>query len=109
MDDQAAGREQARLLGAALHRAGIEIHGLWLQAFRLGGNLSELEIEAYLHHCLHLDPFHRDLLAHAANHLIDQLPPPRAPYSTELLFGHRRDPDPGSPPGTESGSSPTGG
>ncbi|MHC5560858.1 hypothetical protein [Kocuria sp. U4B] len=96
MDDQAAGREQARLLGEALHRAGIEIHWLWLQAFRLGGNLSELEIEAYLHHCLHLSPFQRDVLAHAANNLIDQLPRPRAPYSTEILSGLTSDPR--SPP-----------
>ncbi|GAB2629446.1 hypothetical protein GCM10009696_37000 [Kocuria himachalensis] len=84
MDDIAVGREQARALGAALHRTGIKVHELWLQSFRFGGETGEMEIQAYLHHCLRLPPFHRDLLAHAANTLIDQLPPPRAPYSTEL-------------------------
>ena len=84
MDDAAVGREQARALGQALHRAGIELHGLWFQSFRLGGELSELEIEAYLHHALTLPCFQRDLLTHAANNLIDQSPSPRAPYSSEL-------------------------
>jgi hypothetical protein len=89
MDDTVLGREQARLLRQALHRAGIERHWLWLQYFRLGGDLGETEIDAYLHHCLHLPAYQRDLLAHAANNLIDQLTPPRAPYTTDLL-GHRR-------------------
>jgi hypothetical protein len=84
MDETAVGREQARALGEALRRAGIELNWLWLQSFRLGGELSEFEIEAYLHHALDLPPYQRDLLAQAANNLIDQLPPLRAPYSCEL-------------------------
>lgn len=87
MRDVAVGREQARLLREAIRRAGITRNRLWMQYFRLGGEVSDVEMDAYLHQCLHLPPYQRDLLAHAANNLIDELPLPRAPYSSELLGG----------------------
>nr|WP_272028169.1 hypothetical protein [Kocuria rosea] len=65
--------------------AGIEGKHLWFHYFTLGGHAGEVEVEAYLHDCLGLPAFQRDLLAHAANELIDRRPPLRAPYTSELL------------------------
>ena len=81
------GGEQARLLREALDRAGVEVKQLWFHYFTLGGHAGETEVEAYLHHCLSLPALQRDLLAHAANELIAQLPPLRAPYTSDLLNG----------------------
>ncbi|MFF0991421.1 hypothetical protein [Kocuria nitroreducens] len=72
-------------------RAGIEVKQLWFRYFTLGGGAGEIEVEAYLHHCLDLPALQRDLLAHAANELIKRQPPLRAPYASELL--HREDVD----------------
>ena len=85
MDDDGIGAEQARLLLEVIGRAGIQVKQLWLHYFTLGGSAGEVEVEAYLHHCLGLPAFQRDLLAHAANELIDRRPPLRAPYTSELL------------------------
>lgn len=85
MDDDGVGAEQARLLREVIGRAGIEGKQLWFHYFSLGGNAGEIEVEAYLHHCLNLPAFQRDLLAHAANELINRQPPLRAPYTSELL------------------------
>lgn len=68
----------------AIRHAQIEASDLWLHYFGLGGDAGEYEVEAYLHGSFTLPPLQRDLLAHAANELIDRLPPPlRAPYSTD--------------------------
>lgn len=85
MDDDGVGAEQARLLGEVTGRAGITVRQLWFHYFTLGGHAGEIEVEAYLHHCLALPRLQRDLLAHAANELIDRQPPLRAPYTWELL------------------------
>ena len=85
MDDDGVGAEQARLLLEVIGRAGIEGKHLWFHYFPLGGHAGEVEVEAYLHDCLGLPAFQRDLLAHAANELIDRRPPLRAPYTSELL------------------------
>jgi len=72
----------------AVRHAGIDSSKLWLHYFGLGGDAGEYEVEAYLHGSFTLPPLQRDLLAHAANELIDQLPlPPRAPYSTDPAAG----------------------
>lgn len=84
MDDECVAAEQARLLREVIGRAGIEVKQLWFHYFTLGGNAGEIEVDAYLHRCLVLPWFQRDLLAHAANELIDQRPPPRAPYASDL-------------------------
>lgn len=89
MDDDGVGAEQARLLLEVVGRAGIAVKQLWFHYFTLGGNAGEIEVEAYLHDCMGLPTFQRDLLAHAANELIDRRPPVRAPYASELL--HRED------------------
>lgn len=85
MEHYGIGAEQARLLGEVIDRADIEGKQLWFHYFTLGGHVGEVEVDAYLHHCLRLPGLQRDLLAHAANELIDQQPPPRAPYSSDLL------------------------
>ncbi|MCU1634566.1 MAG: hypothetical protein JWM61_3218 [Micrococcaceae bacterium] len=75
--------QRVNLLRAVRH-AQIEASQLWLHYFGLGGDAGEYEVEAYLHGSFTLPPRQRDLLAHAANELIDGLPPPpRAPYSTD--------------------------
>ena len=90
MDDE-VGSEQARGLCLALEAAGIGVGALWLHYFRLGGQVGEVEIDAYLHHALGLPLFERDLLAHAANELMDHGPGLRAPYSSEVFTGDRGD------------------
>lgn len=47
----------------------------------------EYEVEVYLQGLLPLPPVQRDLLALAANELIDDLPRPRAPYSDDVDSG----------------------
>jgi len=91
MDDDEVGQEQARGLCRALAAAGIEVGTLWLHCFRMGGNVGELEVDAYLHHALGLPRFERDLLAHAANELMDHGPGHHAPYSTETLHSGREE------------------
>ncbi|MFE7631680.1 hypothetical protein [Kocuria sp. NPDC057446] len=86
-------REQARLLRQAVDRAGISRDQLWLHYFSLGGEAGETEIDAYLHQSFSLPPFQRDLLAHAANELIAQIPPPQAPYVSDLVDGDNAEED----------------
>jgi hypothetical protein len=85
--DFAAGleQEQSRLLRKALQRSGLKQGDLWLRYFSIGGTVGEYEVDAYIQSLLSLPPSQRDLLAHAANELIDELPPlPRAPYLQDL-------------------------
>jgi len=85
--DPSAGSEQkqSRLLSRALTSAGITTGDLWLRYFSIGGYVGEYEVDAYIQSLLSLPPYDRDLLAHAANELIDELPPrPRAPYVEDL-------------------------
>lgn len=76
--------EQRRMLRAALKAAGLKPGDLWLNYFSIGGAVGEYEVEAYLQGLLSLPPIQRDLLATAANELIDDLPRPRAPYSEDF-------------------------
>lgn len=85
--DPSAGLEQkqSRLLCHAMTSSGITTGDLWLRYFSLGGDAREYEVDAYIQSLLSLPPYERDLLAHAANELIDELPaPPRAPYLEDL-------------------------
>ncbi|GAA3292992.1 hypothetical protein ACFFON_02255 [Arthrobacter citreus] len=73
--------EQRRRLREALSQAGIETSQLWMKYFSIGGEAGEYEVDAYLNGSFSLPPLQRDILAHAANELIDELPPRlRAPY-----------------------------
>jgi hypothetical protein len=90
---------QRQMLLVALRAAGIPLGELWIRYFGLGGMVGEYEVDAYLQGMIALPPLQRDLLAHAANELIDEKPPPpRAPYSDELQPGNtpgRPDPESG--------------
>lgn len=78
-------QEQSRLLRNAMTSSGIGSGDLWLRYFSIGGNVGEYEVDAYIQSLLSLPPAQRDLIAHAANELIDEiLPPPRAPYLKDL-------------------------
>lgn len=76
--------EQRRLLRAALKAAGLNAGDLWLNYFSIGGAVGEYEVEAYLQGLLSLPALQRDLLAMAANELIDDLPRTHAPYSEDF-------------------------
>lgn len=85
--DAAVGHEQAHRLQATMTSAFINRQDLWLRHFSLGGNVKEFEIDAYVHQALLLPQFQRDLLAHAANDILDEIAPPRASYTSEALAG----------------------
>ena len=93
MDEEALGREQARLLRRAIDHADLRLNEVWMHYFSLGGNVGQLEVEAYLHHALPLPPLERDVLAHAVNELIDRRRVLYAPYVSDLAD----DGDPGDP------------
>lgn len=79
--------EQRRRLRAAIRAADVPVSELWLKYFSLSGDAGEYEVEAYLQGLLSLPAVQRDLLALAANELIDELPRPRAPYSDDFGTG----------------------
>lgn len=76
--------EQLRRLRAAIKAADIQVSELWLKYFSLSGDAGEYEVEAYLQGLLSLPQVQRDLLAQAANEMIDELPRPHAPYSDDF-------------------------
>lgn len=76
--------EQRQMLRAALKAAGLNAGDLWLNYFSIGGTVGEYEVEAYLQGLLSLPPIQRDLLAMAANELIDEIPRKHAPYSEDF-------------------------
>lgn len=89
MDFETEEREQRRLLGTAVQQSNIRVGDLWLYYFSIGGDAGEYEIDAYLHASYSLPALQRDLLAHAVNEMIDDIPPPpRAPYSTDMPSIH---------------------
>jgi hypothetical protein len=81
------GHEQARCLRATMVAAGIDRGRLWLYYFGIGGDVSEFELDAYLHHSMLLPRLQRDLLAQAANEILADLAPPQAPYAADLVDG----------------------
>ncbi len=85
MDEEEAGREQARLLRRAMDQANLRVDDLWMHYFSIGGEAGPMEVEAYLHHALGLPRLQRDMLAHALNELVDDRPVPRAPYAHDLV------------------------
>lgn len=83
-DDAAVSYEQARRLRTTMLSAGMDRGHLWLYYFSIGGEVSEFEVDAYLHHSLTLPRLQRDLLAQAANEILANMAPPRAPLSTDM-------------------------
>ncbi|MDR6508405.1 hypothetical protein [Arthrobacter oryzae] len=76
--------KQRRQLRAELQAVDITVGKLWLNYFSIGGAVGEYEVEAYLQGLLSLPRMQRDLLAMAANELIDSVPRLRAPYADDL-------------------------
>ncbi|MGQ1796156.1 hypothetical protein ACT4S5_03320 [Kocuria oceani] len=88
MDDTLA-REQAARLHRTLEDARIGGRRLWVRYLALGGTAGELEVEGYRHGCLDLPVRQRDLLAWAANTLLDRRFHPRVPSSGDLAGAAR--------------------
>ena len=76
--------EQRGKLNDALRAAGISVGELWLRYFSMSGSAGEYEVQAYAQSLISLPVAQRDLLAMAANELIDEKPQLRAPYADEL-------------------------
>ncbi len=81
--DERAIRRRRKLKEAA-EFWNMSVAGVWLHYVSLGGDLTEYELDAYLHEAYFLTPYQHDILAEAVNELIDMLPPPpRAPLTDE--------------------------
>lgn len=94
--------QQQRMLTAAMKSARIGVGELWLKYFSLGGEVGEYEVEAYLQGLLSLPILQRDLLAMAANELMENIPQRRrAPYSDELGRDGGSSPNTQQPPHPE--------
>jgi hypothetical protein len=68
----------------AFEAADLTVDELWLRYFALGGYAGRFEIDAYLSGAIALPPFEHDMLAHAINERLDEMAPPRAPYSDDF-------------------------
>ena len=79
--DQHADQDPTR---ATLIEAGLPVGELWIGYYGLGGNLSRLEVDAYLDGLFDIPEFDRAVLAAAANELLmDTSSALRVPSSTE--------------------------
>lgn len=78
---------QRQLTNRAVREAKLNLPAVWLRYFEYTGAADETELEAHMYGLLTLTPMECDVLAHAVNELIDELPDnaglPRAPYSHE--------------------------
>ncbi|MFC9255977.1 PP2C family protein-serine/threonine phosphatase [Amycolatopsis thailandensis] len=74
--------EQRRIVAACFARTGLTLEQLWLRYFALGGDVSELELEAFLQGLVPLPRIQRDMVAHAVNERLEEVSGVRqAPYS----------------------------
>jgi hypothetical protein len=71
----------------AFEAATITVEELWLRYFSLGGEAGLYELDAYLNGALDLPSAQHDILAHAINERLDEIAPPRAPYSDDFTEG----------------------
>ncbi len=69
----------------AFEASKLDVTELWLRYFALGGEASEMEVDAYLNGAMALPAFQHDMLAHAINERLDEIAPPRAPYSDSFM------------------------
>ncbi|MEV6912471.1 PP2C family protein-serine/threonine phosphatase [Amycolatopsis sp. NPDC051071] len=75
--------EQRRIVAACFARTGLTLKQLWLRYFALGGDVGELELDAFLQGLTTLPRIQRDMVAHAVNERLDEVTGTRrAPYST---------------------------
>ncbi|PRC52793.1 hypothetical protein C6A85_57105, partial [Mycobacterium sp. ITM-2017-0098] len=52
--------------------------------FSLGGDAGRFELDAYLNGAIALPPSQHDVVAHAINERLNEIAPPRAPYSDDF-------------------------
>jgi hypothetical protein len=82
VDDGQTGRSTA--LAAAVGRTRLTTREIWIRYLALGGNADEVSLDAELHGLLALPPGEYNVLAHAVNEALDDLPPsargPRVAY-----------------------------
>ena len=69
----------------ALDASGLCLSQLWIRYLAIGGDAGELEVDAYLNGAITLPAIQHDMLAHAINERLDELAPPRAPYSEDFV------------------------
>jgi hypothetical protein len=70
---------------AAYEASELTVAELWRRYFALGGDASELEVDAYLNGAIALPAVQHDMLALAINERLDEIAPPAAPYSGEFM------------------------
>jgi hypothetical protein len=63
----------------------LTVAELWLRFFALGGEASELEVDAYLNGAMSLPALQHDMLAQAINERLDEIAALRAPYSADFM------------------------
>jgi hypothetical protein len=68
----------------AFESADVSVDEMWLRFFGLGGEADRFELDAYLNGAITLPPIEHDILAHAINERLDEIAPPRAPYSADF-------------------------
>lgn len=74
----------------ALDASELTVGQLWVRYFALGGDAGEIEVDAYLNGAMAPPGIQHDMLAHAINERLDELTPPRAPYSEEYVATEER-------------------
>jgi hypothetical protein len=70
---------------AAYQASELTVAELWQRYFALGGDASELEVDAYLNGAMALPAIQHDMLALAINERLDEIAPPAAPYSGAFM------------------------
>jgi hypothetical protein len=58
----------------------------------MGGEAGRFELDAYLNGAIALPPIQHDVVAHVINERLDEIAPPRAPYSDDFMRAHHEDP-----------------
>lgn len=76
----------------AFEAAQLTVDELWIRYFSLGGDAGRFEVDAYLNGAIAMPPMQHDMLAHAINERLDEIAPPRAPYSRDFDRAGLRDP-----------------
>ena len=77
----------------ALEAADLTVDELWLRYFSMGGEAGRFELDAYLNGAIALPPIQHDIVAHVINERLDELAPPRAPYSDDFVQARLVEPD----------------
>jgi hypothetical protein len=75
---------QSKRFHEAFEATGLTVRELWLRYFALGGDAAQFELDAYLNGAIAMPPIQHDMVAHAINERLDEIAPPRAPYSDDF-------------------------